>query len=140
MTGWFMGLPASSLDILAVLFAAILALDMVVWIATKRLLTMPEGQHSGLVEVLMDWLGSWPALIAMGALSAGWATYDFNSGHSQEPLDIVISIWTMLLDVLVIIGANYTRQRDRQLLTEIRDRLNGGDNGKRLEGPGGQPD
>jgi len=66
----------------------------------------------------MDWMGSWPSMIIMGVLSIAWFGWDKHRHIPTEGLDLFISVWTMLLDVLVIISANYTRRQDRKMLKE----------------------
>lgn len=66
----------------------------------------------------MDWFGSWTAMFVMGAASLAWFGWDKHRHISTEGMDLFISIFTMLLDVLVIIGANYTRRQDRKMLKD----------------------
>lgn len=71
------------------------------------------------IEYIMELFGSWPALVTMGSVSIIWFGWDHFRHVSTDNLDLSISVWTMLLDVLVIIGANYTRQKDHKLLKDI---------------------
>jgi len=104
--------------LLALILLAVLAIDGLVWFSTKQLVKKERPLNS-FAETTMDLLGSWYSLVAMGAFTIAWALYDTFKGKPTDTLDIVISIWTMLLDVLVIIGANYTKQKDRQTLDKI---------------------
>ena len=108
---------------LARLMGLILLADIVVWASTKRLLAVRADKPTGNVERIMSALGSWTSLVVMAVVSVGWYSWDIHYGTPEGPLDLGVSIWTMLLDVLVIIGANYTRQHDRKLLQDIRAEL-----------------
>ena len=111
---------------LARLLGLILLADLVVWASTKRLLAVRADKPAGFVDWLMAVLGSWSFLAFMAAWSIGWAAYVLSGNHSDKALNTIISVTTELLDVLVIIGANYTRQHDRKLLEDIRARLDKG--------------
>jgi hypothetical protein len=119
---WLWRHSVGSPTALAVLLCVILGVDIVVWAATRSLLRRnPESSH--FIEYTLQAFGSWYALGAMAFFSIAWAYYDTVNNHSDSTLDIGISIWTMLLDVLVIIGANYTRAKDRKVLAEIAESL-----------------
>lgn len=111
-------IETDSYAVLVTLFSVILLIDVAVWATTRALMHRKVG-NSTFIESLLQWLGSWYAMGTMAVFSVTWAYYDISSSRPDNTLDIVISIWTMLLDVLVIAGANYTRMKDRKTLTEI---------------------
>jgi TRAP-type mannitol/chloroaromatic compound transport system permease small subunit len=115
--GWLYALAAPQITV--VILAVILGVDIVVWFSTKQLQRLEEKTESRMIERMLNILGSWTSFILMGTVTVGVAWWDFSTHASETSLDLSISIWTMLLDVIVIIGANYTRQRDRKLMEEI---------------------
>lgn len=53
-------------------------------------------------------LGSWTSLALMGLAAVVWAAWNRYRQHSQDGLDLAISIWTMLMDAVVIISMNHS--------------------------------
>lgn len=115
---WILWNSLSRSSLLLTIFSAILTIDIIVWFSTKQLVKK-EKHFTGFVESLLQALGSWYSLGAMAIFTVAWASYDITNNKPSDILDIIISIWTMVLDVLVIIGANYTRVKDRKALQEI---------------------
>lgn len=74
-------------------------------------------------EWMMDILGSWPVFFLVLLSTNGPALWDLLHHKSLERLDLNISIWTLQLDMVFLIGQNYTRKKDRKLMKEIRDLL-----------------
>ncbi len=72
-----------------------------------------------LVERMMDLLGSWPAFLLVLVATNGPAIWDLWHHKSTERLDLSISIWTLQLDMVFLIGQNYTRRQDRKLMREM---------------------
>lgn len=79
----------------------------------------PKVSRPHYIEKIMDALGSWLSMAIMAIVSLVWFGWDKHRHIGTDKLDLAISVWTMLLDVLVIIGANYTRRSDRKLLKSI---------------------
>lgn len=96
-----------------IILTLILAADIFVWWSTKQLLARRKPANGALIDRAMRLLGSWPSLLFMGFGSIGWFLVDLHSRHSTDTLDMVISIWTMLMDVMVIISMNYMHQREK---------------------------
>jgi uncharacterized membrane protein len=79
--------------------------------------------HSRIIETLLDLLGSWGAMIAMGVITIVWAVYDHHFHKPTENLDIGISIWTLLLDVFIIMASNQLRRHDRQIIKSLEAKI-----------------
>ena len=116
--------------LLAYFLCAILAVDLMVWTATKRLLQKQHSKHSPFMDRLMGWLGSWSMFWGAAFLTISWAAYVVLGHRGESSLDLVISIATALFDIIVLIGVNYARQIDHQLLADIHKKVTGnGDQG-----------
>ena len=89
-----------------VIMASMLAADVLVWFGGRKFV-----QAINFVETAMDVLGSWPMLVLMSAFSVAWGYYVVHKHGSMELLDLVISIGTAQLDVVVLIGANFRARR-----------------------------
>lgn len=76
-----------------------------------------------MISNIMKIVGSWVSLILMAVLAVGWATYNRVRNKPSDTIDIVISIWTMLLDVLVIIAANRANHVTDMKLDQIVKKL-----------------
>lgn len=71
-------------------------------------------------EIMMDILGSWPVFFLVLLATNGPALWDLWHHKSTERLDLNISIWTLQLDMVFLIGQNYTRKADRKLIRQMR--------------------
>lgn len=59
-----------------------------------------------LIDRVIKAIGSWTSLVIMGVAAVGWASWNYYKSKPQDGLDLFISIWTMIMDAVVIISMN----------------------------------
>jgi len=68
-------------------------------------------------------LGSWAMFAFLAVGSTAWAAWNRIRHRPQDTLDIVISIGTMLMDVIVIIAMNESTDEHTLTLKQIMKKL-----------------
>jgi hypothetical protein len=79
-----------------------------------------------LIDRVIKAIGSWTSLILMGAAAVAWASWNRYKSHSQDGLDLAISIWTMLMDAVVIISMNHSAAQSELTTKKIVAMLEAG--------------
>lgn len=75
-------------------------------------------------EILMDILGSWPAFVVVLIGANGPALWDLWHHKPTDRLDLIVSNFTLQLDMVFLIGQNFVRKADRKLLKDIHKHIN----------------
>ena len=71
------------------------------------------------LEIILNAIGSKPAMAIMAIWSLAWWGWLTHKHLADDNLNTAISIWTMLLDVFIVMAANFQRRQDRKLLRAI---------------------